>query len=583
MRPGFTDVDLGRLSLFAGLKPDVLKAVAEGLEWIALPGGAVLFEEGDPGDAVYVVASGALAAFRRQRDGERFLGSIAAGETVGEMALISGRRRVASVRALRDSEVVRFRKADFERLLATHPKAMLHLMRTAMVRLEDSLKRAGLPRVPRAIALVPTHGGLEVEPWAVALAEALGRFGPTALVREAPDDHRSPAWYHRLEQAHRALIYVADEPRGPWTELCKRQADAVLYLIDAAAPERIEPRREGMLPGKTERLLLLHPGEIRAGAAAVARTRFPGLPHHHLRGADDVRRLARVLAGRAVGLVLSGGGARGFAHLGVVRALREAGLELDYVGGTSIGAVIGAGVASEWDDDSLQDAYRRTFVDTNPLSDYTVPFVSLVAGRKATRLLQQTFGTQTIEDLPIPFYCLSANLTRGRAHEHHDGALWKALRASIAIPGVLPPVFEGGEVLVDGGVINNLPVDVMRRLNAGPILSVDIGGQYGVSARVDEVEPPPLWRMVREHYALGRPRPGIFSILLRAGMVNSQATAAHNREYSSLLLEPPVGSIELLAWREFERAIQIGYEYARSALRDLPEGLRPAAEGEASG
>ncbi len=138
--------------------------------------------------------------------------------------------------------------------------------------------------------------------------------------------------------------------------------------------------------------------------------------------------------------MLSGGGARGFAHLGVIRALREARVPIDFVGGSSIGSIIAAGVAVGWSDDEMRMRYRRSFVDTNPVNDYTFPFVALTRGRKVSRLLQREYGDVLIEDLRRPFFCISANLTTGRALEHRDGRLVDALRASVAIPGVMPPV-----------------------------------------------------------------------------------------------------------------------------------------------
>src|SRR6202035_4079754 len=184
--------------------------------------------------------------------------------------------------------------------------------------------------------------------------------------------------------------------------------------------------------------------------------------HHHVGDAADLGRLARLITRRGGRLVLSGGGARGFAHLGIIRALREARVPIDFVGGSSIGSIIAAGVAVGWSDDEMRLRYRRSFVDTNPVNDYTFPFVALTRGRKVSRLLQREYGDILIEDLRRPFFCVSANLSTGRALEHRDGRLADALRASVAIPGVLPPVFHGDDVLVDGATINNLPVDVMQ-------------------------------------------------------------------------------------------------------------------------
>lgn len=565
--------DLSRLSLFEGLDPEVVAEIAPGLNLWVVPGGQVLFAEGEPADAVYAVLSGAFLATKSTGMGQRIVGTIAAGETIGEMALLSGRPRSATVRALRDSEVLAFTREEFDRLLKRHPQAMLGLARVAYRRLELAMAQSTRPRLPRAIAIVP--GGAGVDPWAFAeaLQQSLARFGRVVMLGERECKSWVSGQYHALESSGATLLYVAEEMNSPWASLCRRQSDTVLVLAVAAEPPGEQPGTE-VDAFKPLRLVLLHRGPLRPGRARAWLKVFGNVPLHHVRERDDIARIARLLTGNATALVLSGGGARGFAHLGVVQALREAGLEIDAIGATSIGAVIGAGVASEWGEMELYGAYKRSFVDTNPLNDYTLPLISLVAGRKASRLLRREFGDTDIEDLPIPFFCISANLTAGKVRVHDRGPVWQALRASIAIPGVLPPVLIGGEVLVDGGVIDNLPIDVMRERHAGRIIGVDIAGEHALDTDVEQVDPPSIWRMMWQHLTGRARRPGIVNILLRSGMVNSATTTLLNRAQSSLLITPPVGEIELMDWQAFDRAIRIGYQHAHEVLANLPEGWR---------
>ena len=276
-----------------------------------------------------------------------------------------------------------------------------------------------------------------------------------------------------------------------------------------------------------------------------------------------------MLTGRGVGLVLSGGGARGFAHIGIVKALREASIPIDLVGGTSMGAILGAGVSLCWTVEELKDRFRSSFVAAKPLRDYTLPFVSLVSGRKVTRLLQRAFGDVTIEDLPLDFFCVSSNLSTGHSEVHRRGELWRWLRASVAIPGVLPPVVHKGELLVDGGTMNNLPVDAMRELGRGPVIGCDVGADRAFTTDAAEVDVPLPWQLLswmREK----KHRPNIFQILWRAGMVNSSAMTAAHREKTDLLLQPPLAQIDMLNWNGFDRAIATGYEYAVRRLEKLP-------------
>jgi len=234
----------------------------------------------------------------------------------------------------------------------------------------------------------------------------------------------------------------------------------------------------------------------------------------------------------------------------VIRALREARIPIDFVGGVSIGSIIAAGVAMGWSDEEMQLRYRRSFVATNPVNDYTFPIVALTRGRKVTRLLEQEYGDILIEDLRQPFFCISANLTTGRAFEHRQGPLAHALRASVAIPGVMPPVICGDDILVDGATINNLPVDVMQRHAPGLVIGSDVGAERAQCAS----------RHIH-----------IFQILMYAGSVNSAASAAVQRALADVLLKPPLANVDLLNWQAFDRAIEAGYTYARRTLESLPD------------
>jgi NTE family protein len=566
-------VVLGALPLFAGLDEETLAALASEVEWLSLPGGATLFEAGEAPDALYVVLSGSLGAFATQAaDRRRNIGRVLAGDTVGEMGLISGRARTATVVALRDTELLRLSRAAFDRVFLRRPEAMLRIAQLTVDRLEGAHARARVPG-PRTFVLLPQSPAVDIGAFAERLVGALAQFGQCAYVRSADAATHTSHWFHVVESSHDHVVYLADGLPTSWTRLCLRQADAILLVASAAAEpgswRALEGQRESSLAPQRLELVLLHEGHIAGGVAARWGVRHPGVPHHHVRGPADFPRLARLLTGHAVGIVFSGGGARGAAHIGVVRAMREADMPIDLVGGTSIGAIIGAGVAAGWATEELLERFRRSFVDVNPLRDYTLPVVSLVSGRKVSALLRREFGELAIEDLPLPFYCVSSNLTSGHPAVHRTGELWRWLRASVAIPGVLPPVMHRGEVLVDGGAINNLPVDVMRELGRGPVVGVEVGADRAFTAAGDDVDVPPLWKLAAWLRGKHR-RPNIFQILWRAGMVNSSATTAAHREKTDLLLQPPLERVDMLDWKAFAHAIDVGHEHAARRLEALP-------------
>jgi len=289
---------------------------------------------------------------------------------------------------------------------------------------------------------------------------------------------------------------------------------------------------------------------------------------HHVCQGDcvDLDRLARLLTGRSTALVLSGGGARGYAHIGAIRALREHGVPLDYVGGTSMGAVIAAGVACGWNDEEMEARVRNAFVDSNPLGDIGLPMLALAKGFEVEKRLAAHFGDCDISDLWSPFFAVSSDLTRRTPVVHDRGSLVQALRASIALPGILPPVAVGSTVLVDGGVMRNLPADMMRAVHAGPIVAVDVSIDAGLSPR-DLVVPPSLlrWFLSGEW----RKGPPIVSLLLRSATVTAERDLLAARQTADVLILPRLESVEIRNWKAFEPAASAGYAAAREALEKL--------------
>lgn len=569
------------LELFRHLDATTLDELTQELEWFALPGGATLFEYGEPSDALCVLKSGSLGAFKPTQDGGFQLdGVVAAGETVGELGLIVDQPRSATVRALRDSELLRLSRSGFDKLVARHPQAMLISARLAVKRLIARREGASLS-TPRTFAVLAHDKGVTARDFAQRLRASLLRYGDCALIDAEAAHGQTSVWFSALEARVRYVLYLGDGDDREWRDLCVRQSDCLLLLANATETASVWPEKscidaERALHRPRHLVLLQRDGEIAPGSARRWLDVVPDVAHHHVRGDADIERVARLLTGRSIGLVLSGGGARGFAHIGVVRALREAGVQIDCVGGTSIGAIIGAGVAADWSNEEMFDKYYRSFVIGKPLSDYTLPFVALVAGRRVARLLREAFGPRDITDLALPYYCITSNLTAGRAETHRAGPLWFWLRASCAIPGILPPVFHRGEVFVDGAVMDNLPVDAMRAQGVAEIIGVDIGADDVLHAEVEEFALPPWWKLLWQRWFHRHQRPGILSILLRSGMVNAEAASLERRAHTSLLLTPPLNDVELLDWKAYERAIDAGYTYAQKLLgranapRELP-------------
>jgi NTE family protein len=559
--------------LFSGMDAATRAAFVNELEWFTLPGGVTLFEENEPSDAFYIVVAGCLGVIAKTSGGaDELINRVPSGETVGELGMLGGRPRAMTIVALRDTSLLRVSKPAFDHLAQLYPQAMLQLIVQFFAYLLRPRRPGTALPTPKTMALIPLDETVRISIFAQALARQVAAQGLSAMVIDdgIPDTEAS---YAAIVAAHGLVIYQGVARDTSWTRLCLRRADRILLVADATQPP---PRNPPPFLDATRRLhyrgldmvLLQSSGQRVPAPAAPWLDVCPVGFHCHIRAGDarDLARLARYLTGRAVGLVLSGGGARAYGHLGVVRALREARIPLDLLGGTSMGAIVAAGLAAGWDDAEVSARIRRAFVDSNPVNDYAIPLVALTRGRKVTKLLRDHFGDQRIEDLWLPCFSVSANLTTGRTELQRRGPLWRALRASVAIPGLLPPLVEGGEVLVDGAVMNNLPADVMCGMGRGPVIGVDVtryqslrGGEDGAVVR--------SWRRL----LLGDDgrAPGIVSILLRAATVGSDAETLLSRAHTDLLFEPPLPDIAIRDWKSFDRAVEAGYRYAVTQLAEV--------------
>lgn len=584
----FPDALLERLKTFRILEQvgdQALRRLLATAEWFGLPGGTKLTRDGENDRAVFLVVTGSLGVFVETDDGgTRQVATIPAGETVGEMSLLTGESHSATLVALRDTELLRIGAQAFDGLITRHPRVMFNLLKIVLRRLRETTRGAQQRARPKTFAMVPLQRGLPEFAAVRSMADALVQMGAKAAVLDSAAARESTEWFNRFEAEHDVVFYLGDQPDSSWTQLCLRQADRIMLIAraDEAIPVHPFERRffERELMATPELLLVHSRGPVQGGLPRHIEFRSDLFgSHHHVRtgNTDDIKRLARFIAGSAVNIVLAGGGARGFAHIGVLRALREAGVPFDCVGGTSMGGIIAAGIAMEWSLEELTDRVRDSFVANRPLSDFTLPLIALFRGAKVTGLLKKHFGDARIEDLPKPFFCVSADLTTGRDYVHRSGPLWRALRASVAIPGILPPISEGGHLLADGGVMNNLPVDIMAADARGPIIAVDIAGEMDIRCDDDRYGERSVLSMIMQRM---RGTPSIISILMRAGTMGSESQRRQVRALADFLIEPPLDGIGVRDWKSYERIIAEGYAYT---MLDIEKHGVPLSDSWAAG
>ncbi|MFN4255328.1 MAG: patatin-like phospholipase family protein [Saprospiraceae bacterium] len=568
-------------STYAGVRPF--------FKWLDLPGGDYLFRQGSEGKGMYILASGRLKVLLNTDEGREAVAEIPACETVGEMALITGEARTADVLAMRDCVLARLEKADFEALVQQYPKALLNISKTIIERLQGRHQRKRRRKTITNICVLPISDGLDAQDFAERLCVALGKFGSVLLLGsgtvnqllgkpdiaqaspQSGEDYRQlSSWLEEREAKNRFVVYLPDAGDSEWTRRCIRHADEVLLLGDGQASPAPHPLEQRFLLGQNrltlagQTLVLLHPPDqfLPQNTRTWLAVRDLAF-HHHIRRQHepDMARLARFLSGNAVGLVLSGGAARGAAHVGVFRALEEAGIPVDVVGGTSIGAIMGAVMCMGWSAEVIRQKVRTGFLQ-NPTSDFNLlPRVSIFKGKKLDRLLQEYFGNIRVEDLWLSYYCLSCNLSKTNPHVHRSGHLEQAIRASISIPGVFPPAELNDELYVDGGVFDNMPVDVMNKLGIGSIIAVDLQNYH----RPDPAEAEARKKSTR------RKLPNLLHVVMEASMLSGRYLTQEHRKDVDIYINPPMRNFGLMDWQKFDRIEEAGYQHAKEVLQNEPK------------
>lgn len=567
---------LGAIPFLRGCSGPALRDVARHAVWYCLPSGAALFVDKEPADTIWFVLSGSLGAFRPGPDErQEFAGHIRKGEPVGEFALVANEPHVGSVYAMRDSEVLALDRAVFNRLIRRHPELMANLARTILFRSRQNRRKN--PRAePKVFAFISASSSVNLQSRTQALVEALARMGKRATIVHQDAQHQNSAWFDQTEMESDFVILLSDAYDTPWAQICRRRADRIWIFGRSDIPPsqklRVNSNMSTVELFQLVDLILISapgaraPNQTRAWLDAVS-------PHRHFHWHDDLAgsrdALVRVIAGVSIGLTLGGGGARAYAHIGAIRALREVGVQFDFVGGTSMGGVVGACLASGWHDDEIERRIYNAFVASSPLDDYHLPVVSMTAGKKVDQRLALHFKDAKIEEMRIPFFCVSSNLTTGSLKLHQGGLLRDALRASIALPGILPPVVLGDEVLADGAILDNLPVSAMRETHRGFNIAVDVAQKHNLDP--EDFRHPMSFAAWVTRYGFKR-APPVAELLMRAA--TATAPTALGVAPGEFLIVPELEGVQLRDWKAFDRAVEAGYQATMSALKSAPGFIR---------
>lgn len=591
---------ISNIDEFRHLDVSILNEFISSMTLIYLEAGETLIQQGELDQALYILWFGRLRVF--VDNVSKGIAEISVGQIVGEMALLTDHPRTATVRAIRDSVVIKWSRELFQKFENYHPKGILQIAKTALKRLIYKVHPTQPGENIITITIAPS-GDSNHYSFALRLSQELDKIEPTLLVtqefyeshfrnrgfkphREEPDEVVD-SWLTSLENRYRYIIYQTDERITPWTIRCMKQADIIILVGEENASFKINSIEKILFSKEQEiifasiYMVFIHAHEktqITGTHNWLKNREIEGYHHLRLGSNTDFAKLIRFLTGRALGVVLSGGGARGIAHAGVLKAFEELKIPIDCIGGSSIGGAIAGLYAKSGINQLIEFCEHK---DIPKIShDYTFPFISLLKGKNLSKLYQHLYEDTYIEDLWTPFFCVSSDLTQSKLSIHERGLLWLAIRASSSLPGIYPPIYDDeGNMLVDGGIVNNMPVNIMRKfLSGGKIL--------GVNCYIKEFKQPKKkiknqwvsgWKIFWENCIPFNKRKyeydNIFKILRASFLLSASDQQKRMAKEADFMIELETSKYKILQFQDAKKMIEIGYRMAMEKLPILMEHL----------
>ncbi|XP_062701691.1 neuropathy target esterase sws isoform X1 [Aedes albopictus] len=610
------------------------------LDWNFLESGRAVYRQDENSDCTYIVLNGRLRSVITHSNGKKeIVGEYGKGDLIGIVEMITETPRTTTVMAVRDSELAKLPEGLFNAIKFKYPIVVTQLISLLSHRILGSMQArpitgSSLTAVPfdttqqiqhrySTVAIVPISEDVPLTAFTYELYHSLCAIGSTLRltsdvvrktlgpqIMDQSNEYRLTSWLGQQEDRHNIALYQCDLTFGPWTQRCLRQADVIVIVGLGDRPPtigKLEKEIDRLAIRTAKELVLLH----HEGAARPTNTtswlnmRAWVSRHHHIQCPkrlftrrsqyrindlyskvlmsepnihSDFSRLARWLTGNSVGLVLGGGGARGAAHVGMFKAIQEAGIPIDMVGGVSIGAFMGALWCSEKNVTTVTQKAREWCKKMTQwgrqLMDLTYPITSMFSGRDFNQTIRGTFGDVCIEDLWIPYFTLTTDISASCARTHTHGSLWRYVRSSMSLSGYMPPLCDpkDGHLLLDGGYVNNLPADVMRAQGAAHIIAIDVGSQDDTDLTDYGDDLSGWWLLYKRWNPFTSPVkvPNLPDIQSRLAYVSCvrQLEEVKKSDYCEYI-RPPIDQYKTLAFGSFDEIKNVGFEHGKSFFENM--------------
>lgn len=574
---------LQKVPLFAKLENDALKTVSKTSRVEKVSRGDVLITKGDRSNSLYVVIRGRFLV----STSDRFIAEIKEGEPIGELAFFTGEPRSATVIAARNSEVLIFDREAYDQVTKKSPQIATHLLAAISSRLVKATEKAPplRPQTTKAVVFMPIGNQIIAPAFVDGLRQSIdNKTGwRVTTLKDAPDHLRSKEeeldnWLQSVQQESDNIAIIVDDPADslPWYKAVIANSDNIFLVGKMAQTEADVPALTGLERGILTDTLQANTQLVVVRdkhTDTIKNTRFLKAEravalHHHvaLDHDEDFERLSRFVRGKAVGLVMSGGGAFGTAHLGAIKALQERGFHFDMAGGTSIGAAMASVLALGMGTDQAIEKCEQIFLKSKTMNRMTVPIYGFLDSTALDAQLKNHIGEIDVDDMPLNFFSVATSLSNNDIAVMRTGPIWKAVRASTSLPGVFPPLItEEGEVLIDGGLLDNVPIEVMRHLKVGPNVVFNFKRAKDWRVETPYEEMPGRWSLLARTLKLSlkkRPRfPRIASILTRSMIVGARRLMENTDTTGDVVIDlSPLPGMGFLEWKKGRRQFEAAYQ-----------------------
>ena len=605
------EYDKGKLfGIFRGLYGEKMdykshKEIYKKGKWVFLEDNSNLFNYGEKSDSFYLLVTGLLKAYIPKKGELIEVGEIYEGEVIGEMGILTNEARSASIFATRDSVVFKIDLEKANEIIMQYPLVLLQVATKIADRLrnvQDSNERHRTD----IHSIVQLSSGKnhtkEIISIGNSLIDSMNKFNRSIVVSskkineilniesinaELERDKFYPALDDLVDnftKENRYLLLLCDEEYTPWTTWCLAISDKNIFVVEESAGVSNTELLNKMNLSEKDIPIHLH-DEKQLIIYHQSKNSFPSktssiiemLPkisnHYHMsiNNKNDSDRVSRLIAKKGIGLCVSGGGAKGNAHIGVYKALIEHNIPIDAVCGTSAGGIVASLIAFGYDPETIISRLKETY-KRNSFKEYTIPVTSIIATKKVIQDAIFLGNDMDIEDLWIPYFSIAVNISKSKLDVIDKGPVYKATRATAALPGILLPVIKETSFLVDGGLINNMPGDIMLKKYGGKLISVSVSPQEDLDAKFNDFPNQSSYfikKLLRMNKKFPHEIPGLSNILMRSIFVASSNKIKEVIDLSDLFLDLQVKDVGLLEFEKIDESVEFGYEYAMKKLKNF--------------